>query len=171
VASPFVGEIRMFGFNFAPVGWAFCDGQLMPIAQNQALFALIGTFYGGDGVTTYALPNLQSRVPIHQGQGNGLSQYVIGEASGVENVQLTVQQMPSHSHQVMATSGSATTGRPAGAALARNGTNAYDAAPDGTVMNAGMIALNGSSVPHQNIQPFLVVTFCISLEGTFPSRN
>jgi microcystin-dependent protein len=172
VSEPFLGQIQAFGFNFAPRGWALCNGQLMSIAQNTALFSLLGTTFGGDGVTTFGLPDLRSRVGIHMGQGPGLSPYVIGEISGTENVTLNVAQMPQHSHSVMATSGSATTGRPAGAVPARDSSNAYDAAPDGqTTMNAGMIGPSGQSLPHQNLQPFLVLNFCIALQGIFPSRN
>src|ERR1700729_3145413 len=111
MAEPFLGEIRMFGFNFAPQGWAMCNGQTLPISQNAALFSLLGTFYGGDGVTTFQLPNLQSRVAIHEGQGSGLSPYDIGQVGGVETVMLTQNQMPQHSHSVGASSAPGTAGR------------------------------------------------------------
>jgi microcystin-dependent protein len=123
VSEPFVGEIRMFGFNFAPQGWALCDGQVLPINQNEALFVLLGTTYGGDGTTTFALPNLQSRVPIHQGQGAGLSAYVAGQAGGTETVTLTAMQMPSHSHGVKASSSAAASNTPKGSALAQSATS------------------------------------------------
>jgi microcystin-dependent protein len=171
MATPFVGEIRMFGFNFAPQGWAMCNGQLLPISQNTALFALIGTFYGGNGTNTFALPNLQSSVAIHQGQRSGLSPYQIGEAGGVENVTLTQGQMPTHSHPVEANSSPATGTRPSGTVLARTTANVYAAAPDTTTMNAGTIGSTGSSQAHPNIQPYLVLNFCIALNGVFPSRN
>lgn len=171
MSDQFVGEIRMFGFNFAPVGWAQCNGQLLPINQNDALFALLGTFYGGDGVQTFGLPNLQSRVPIHQGEGLGLSPYVIGQEGGTESVTLVQEEMPQHGHQVAANSGTATGTRPAGSVLGRQGSNAYSGSSDGTTMNVGMIATSGGSQPHNNIQPFLVVNFCIALVGIFPARN
>jgi microcystin-dependent protein len=163
VSEPFISEIRIFGLNFAPRGWAMCNGQIMSIAQNTALFSLLGTTYGGNGQTTFALPNLQGRVPIHEGQGPGLSSYVLGEEGGQENVTLTQQQMPQHSHLVQANGGAGTSTRPDGNVLAKTGANAYAAAPDGTAMNAGEIA--------PIVQPFLVLNFCIALEGIFPSRN
>jgi microcystin-dependent protein len=171
MSEPFLGEIRTFGFNFAPTGWAMCNGQTLAISQNAALFSLLGTFYGGNGTTTFALPNLQSRVGIHQGQGNGLSTYVIGEVSGAENVTLNANQMPGHSHGLIANAGTAGVSRPDGAVLARTATNTYAAAPDGTAMNAGAIGRSGGSQPLGIIQPFLCLNFCIALQGIFPSRN
>ena len=171
MAEPFVGEIRTFGFNFAPSGWAMCNGQLMPISQNTALFSLLGTQYGGNGTTTFALPNLQGRVGIHQGQGAGLSPYTIGQVSGTENVTLTQNQMPQHGHGVVANDSAATATRPAGAVPARTTTSTHAAGPDGTAMNAGMIGTSGASLPFSIIQPFLCVNFCIALFGIFPSRN
>jgi microcystin-dependent protein len=172
MAEPFVGQIAMFGFNFAPSGWALCNGQLLPISQNTALFALIGTYYGGNGTTNFALPNLQSTVAIHQGQGPGLSPYVIGQTGGTENVTLTSGQMPLHNHQVNANASPASGSRPAGSVLGRPTTDIYAAAPDGsTTLNAGTISNTGGSQPHPNLQPFLVVNFCIALQGVFPSRN
>jgi microcystin-dependent protein len=171
VADPFVGEIRTFGFNFAPTGWAMCNGQLLPISQNTALFSLLGTFYGGDGITTFALPDLRGRVGIHQGQGPGLSPYELGEVSGSERVTLITVQMPAHRHGLIANAGTAGVSRPDGAVLARTGTNTYAAAPDGTAMNAGAIGQAGGSQPFGIIEPFLCVNFCIALFGIFPSRN
>jgi len=172
VSEPFLGEIRMFGFNFAPTGWAMCNGQLLPISQNTALFSLLGTQFGGNGTSTFALPNLQSRVPIHQGQGSGLSSYVIGQSGGFENVTLLATQLPAHSHSVNASSATAAAGRPAGAVPAHPSADIYASAPDGaTVMNAGMIANTGGNQPHGNIQPYLTLNFCIALQGIFPSRN
>jgi microcystin-dependent protein len=171
MSEPFLGEIRTFGFNFAPQGWAMCAGQLLPISQNTALFALLGTFYGGDGVTTFALPDLRGRVGINQGNGPGLSPYVLGQRSGSETVTLTNAQMPTHSHGVMANGGTASTARPDGAVPARGSADAYAAAPDGTAMNAGMIASSGGSQPANNLQPYLALNFCIALQGIFPSRN
>jgi microcystin-dependent protein len=171
MSEPFLGEIRMFGFNFAPSGWAMCNGQLLSIAQNAALFALLGTTYGGNGTTTFQLPNLQSRVAIHMGQGNGLSPYVEGQVGGTENVTLTNNQMPQHNHPVTASDGNASATRPGGAVLGRVQTAIYGASPDGTVMNAGMIGNSGGSQPFSILQPYLVVNFCIALQGIFPSRN
>jgi microcystin-dependent protein len=169
VSEPFIGEIRIFGFNFAPRGWALCNGQILSIAQNTALFSLLGTTYGGNGQTTFALPNLQSRVPVHFGQGPGLSPYVLGQQGGTETVTLNTNQMPNHSHLVAASSVSPNASRPGNAFLAANG--AYQTAPDGTTMNPAMIQGSGGSQPHDNIQPYLTLNFCIALEGIFPSRN
>lgn len=172
MSEPFVGEIRMFGFNFAPQGWALCNGQTLPINQNQALFSLLGTTYGGDGTTTFALPDLQSRVAVHQGQSPGLSAYGIGQAGGAESVTLLPAQMPAHTHSVHASGGPAEAQRPGGRALARASTDIYVAKPDGsTVMNAGMLGDAGGSDPHPNIQPYLVLNFCIALQGIFPAQS
>ncbi len=171
MAEPFVGEIRMFGFNFAPSGWALCNGQILPINQNQALFSLLGTFYGGDGITTFALPNLQSRVAVHMGTGSGLSPYEIGQNGGVENVTLTTGEMPSHTHGVGANGSAATSSRAGGGVLARTSQSTYGTSTDGTLMNANVIQPSGSSQPHPNIQPYLTINFCIALQGIFPSRN
>jgi microcystin-dependent protein len=170
MASAFIGEIRMFGGNFAPAGWAFCQGQLLAIQQYSALFALLGTTYGGNGTTTFALPNLQGRVPIHQGQGPGLSNYVIGQMSGTESVALLTTQLPQHSHLAAGNSNPGTSADP---------TNNYwaasadlrpfsDQTPNGTMQNSGSA---GSSQPHENMPPFLAVNFIIALLGIFPSRN
>jgi microcystin-dependent protein len=171
MSEPFLGEIRTFGFNFAPLGWATCSGQLVPISQNPALFSLLGTFYGGDGQTTFALPDLRGRIGLSMGQGPGLSSYQVGQVGGSETVTLTSNQMPQHSHALVANSGTATGGRPDGEALARAGTSIYAAAPDGTAMNAGSIGGSGGSQPHTNLQPFLSLNFCIALQGVFPPRN
>jgi microcystin-dependent protein len=171
MAEAFLGEIRMFGFNFAPTGWALCNGQILPIDQNTALFSLLGTTYGGDGIQTFALPNLQSRVAVHMGQGSGLSPYVIGEESGAETVTLIQSQMPEHTHAVGANGAPGTSDRTAGNVPARTKASAYGSAPDGTTMNAGMIGNAGGNQPHENRQPLLVVNFCIALQGIFPSRN
>lgn len=172
MSDPFLGEIRMFGGSFAPRGWALCNGQLMSIAQNTALFSILGTTYGGNGQTTFALPNLQSRVPIHQGQGQGLSPYTLGQQAGSETVTLSVLQMPAHNHLVNASgddTGAAS--KPAGKVLGPTSANIYIPSPDGTVLNANAITATGGNQPHDNIQPYLVVTFIIALEGIFPSRN
>jgi len=171
VAEPFLGEIRVFGFNFAPVGWAFCQGQLLPIAQNTALFSLLGTTYGGDGIQTFALPDLRSRVPVGFGQGPGLSSYVLGQQSGTENVTLTQVQMPQHSHTVQANDSPGTATRPAGGVLARTGAGTYATSTDGTTMLTNMVSGSGGSQPHTNLQPLLGINFCIALQGIFPSRS
>ena len=173
MAEPYLGEIRMFGFNFAPEGWALCNGQLLPISQNTALFSLLGTYYGGNGTTTFALPNLQSSVAIHQGQGPGLSPYVIGQTGGVENVTLTPGQMPQHTHNVQCNSGGGNQASPAGGypAVESTGTSLDYSNTAGSTMNSAMNSVAGSSQPHQNIQPYLVVNFCIALQGIYPSRN
>jgi len=171
VSDQYLGEIRMFGFNFAPQGWAFCNGQILPISQNTALFSLLGTTYGGNGTSTFGLPNLQGRVAIHQGQGLGLSPYDLGQVGGTETVTLTQNQMPQHNHSVNASSAPGTGGRPGGAVLARAPDDVYAASSDGTTMLANMVGTAGGSQPHSNIQPYVVVTFCIALQGIFPSRN
>jgi microcystin-dependent protein len=172
MSEPFVGEIRMFGFGFAPQGWALCNGQLLPINQNQALFSLLGTTYGGDGRITFAVPDLRSRVPVGQGQGPGLSSYAEGQAGGAETVTLAVSQMPGHTHPVKASSSAAGSDQPEGRALARSASHIYTAGPDAsTVLNAGMLGDAGGSQPHDNIQPYLAVNFCIALAGIFPSRD
>ena len=169
MSEPFLAEIRMFAGNFAPRGWALCNGQILPISQNTALFALLGTTYGGNGQTTFALPDLRSRVPVHAGQGPGLSNVNLGEAAGTETVTLNQTQMPQHGHAVNASNGGAAASRPADSFLAGGG--AYAPASDGTVMNGGMVAVTGGSGPHENRQPYLGVNFIIALEGIFPSRN
>lgn len=169
MSEAFIGEIRIYGFNFPPRGWAMCNGQILSISQNSALFALLGTTYGGNGQTTFALPNLQSRVPVHFGQGPGLSPYSLGQASGTESVSLTSGQLPSHGHLVAASSVAPNASRPGNAFLAANG--AYQAAADGTTMATGMIQASGNSQPFGILPPYLALNFCICLEGLFPSRN
>lgn len=172
MSDQYLGEIRMFGGNFAPYGWALCNGQLLAISQNTALFSLIGTYYGGDGVTTFALPNLQSRVAIHQGQGVGLSPYVIGQVGGTENVTLNSQQMPQHNHNMNVFNGPAGTNRAGGAYLADSSSgNVYTTGNPNATLNSNAITLNGGSQPHNNIQPYLCITFIIALQGIYPSRN
>jgi len=172
MSSPFVGEIRLVGFNFAPAGWAFCDGTLLPISENETLFNLIGTTYGGDGQTTFALPDLRGRVPVHVGQGPGLQSYQIGESFGVESVTLNVNQIPAHTHGFApgASSGEQTTNRPDNAYPSAGGY--YSTAPTtGVTMPAPTVANAGGSQPHDNIQPVLGINFIISLFGVFPSQN
>ena len=170
MTEPFLGEIRLFPYNFAPRGWAFCSGQLMSIAQNTALFALLGTTYGGNGQTTFGLPDLRGRVAVSSGQGPGLSFYNLGQQAGTETVTLTQSEMPMHSHLVNATlNDQNNSSRPSGAFLTAG--NTYNATPDGTVMAPQMIQPSGNSQPHSNIQPYLALNYCIALEGIFPSRN
>jgi microcystin-dependent protein len=168
MSSPFIGEIRMVGFNFAPVGWAFCNGALMPIDQNDAMFQLIGTTYGGDGQTTFALPNLQSRVPMHVGNG-----HVLAESSGAETVTLTTNQMPIHGHLPQADSNNGNSSNPTGNIWAQSqASRQYVAAGSANaLMNAGAMASAGGSQPHDNMLPFLAVNFVISLFGIFPSQT
>jgi len=181
MSQPFVGEIRLCGFNFAPVGWALCNGQLLPISEYEVLFNLIGTTYGGDGVQTFALPNLQSRVPIHQGQGQGLGNYVIGQLGGSENITLNTQQLPMHNHSMNVTNAFGTVGSPNNGILGITNSGTPTAPTDGNLdfiggapdatLAASAIALSGGNQPHNNIQPCLVVNFIISLFGVFPSQN
>ena len=167
MSEPFLGEIVMFAGNFAPRGWAFCNGQLLPISQNTALFSILGTTYGGNGQTTFALPDLRGRAPVHAGQGPGLSNYALGESTGVESITLTTGQMPAHQHAQPATNAEEGTNRPSNAVPAKGGV--YAGATDGTTLAPTTTA--GSSQPHSNIQPVLAVNFIIALEGIFPSRN
>ena len=168
MAQPYVGEIRMFAGNFAPVGWALCQGQLLPISENEVLFQLIGTTYGGDGQSTFALPNLQSRVPIHQGSG-----FFIGQSAGQETVTLTTNQIPSHSHAPQAGSAAGSSNSPAGNvfAAAPSGVNWYSSAAPSVPMSPSMVGSAGGSQPHDNMIPFLVINFIISLFGIFPTQN
>ena len=172
MAQPYVGEIRMVGFNFAPAGWMFCDGQLLPISGNETLFQLIGTTYGGDGQSTFALPDLRGRVPIHTGTGPTGTSYTLAQSFGVETVTLTPTQVPSHQHSfgLGASSGEATTNRPDNSYPALGGY--YAATPNNTVsMGAPTIAPAGGGQPHSNIQPYLGINFIISLFGIFPSQT
>jgi microcystin-dependent protein len=173
MSAPFLGEIRLFAGNFAPRGFAFCAGQLLPISGNEALFSLLGTTYGGDGVQTFALPDLRGRAPLHQGQGPGLSNYIIGQPFGTENVTLTTQQLPAHTHQAMATNNSGTQSAPGGGVWATDSSGAtaeYDA-PTGVAMAGQAIGATGGNVPHPNLQPFLTISYIIALAGIFPARN
>lgn len=174
MSEPFLGEIRMFGGTFAPTGWALCNGQLLPISQNTALFSILGTTYGGNGTSTFALPDLRGRVAVHQGQGAGLSPYLPGEQTGVENVTLLQNQMPIHNHVVNAdgNAGGKTTptGNFPGTVSGTAAEKIYSGA-SGATMNPAMIASAGGSQPVKIIQPVLCVTFIIALQGIFPSRN
>jgi microcystin-dependent protein len=173
MSSPYIGEIRMFGGSFAPAGWAFCDGQELPIAENDALFTLIGTTYGGDGQETFGLPDLQGRIPLHQGQGPGITQnYLLGEKDGVESVTLTVQQTPIHTHALIGSSSIATDPSPKDDILATSSllTPYVGLVPDATLA-ANAIGISGGSQPHDNMMPFLVVSFIISLFGVYPPQS
>ncbi len=167
MSSPFVGEIRMFGGNFAPAGWAFCDGSLLPISGNDVLFNLIGTTYGGDGTNTFALPNLQSRVPVHVGPG-----FALGQIGGTETVTLTTNQIPAHSHVPQAFSTAGNQNSPANGvwAFSSSGSLYGDTAP-GSAFAAAAIGSSGGSQPHDNMIPFLAVNFILSLFGIFPSQT
>jgi microcystin-dependent protein len=169
MSEPFLGEIKMVSFAFAPRGWAQCNGQLLPINQNQALFSLLGTTYGGNGQTTFALPDLRSRVPVHVGGG-----IVQGQAAGAESVTLTTAQLPAHSHTLYGSANQATTNGPAGnvpAQRPRSGALVYGATANTALASASLQAAAGASQPHSNLQPYLVVNFVIALQGIFPSRN
>jgi len=173
MGEPYVGEIRMFGGSFPPNGWAFCDGQLLPISENEMLFNLIGTTYGGDGQETFALPNLQGRVPVHAGQGPGLGQsYQLGEMAGVEAVTLTTQTVPSHNHAFIASTDAADSANVAGNVAGTTPQLQWlYAAQANAPFNAQSITPVGGSQPHDNMMPFLAVSFIISLFGVFPSQN
>lgn len=175
MSDQFVAEIRIFPFNFAPTGWALCNGQLMPISQNTALFALLGTTYGGDGKSTFALPDLQGSAPMQQGQGPGLSLRDLGETGGEQNVTLLATEMPAHTHGVQASGGSdsATPTNNAWASGQKGFGNVYAAsnAPTNVQMNPFGTSIAGGSLPHNNMQPYLGLNFCIALQGIFPPRT
>ncbi len=169
MAQPYVGEIRMFGGNFAPAGWAFCRGQLLPISENETLFQLIGTTYGGDGQSTFALPDLQSRVPIHMGTASSGTTYQLAETGGVESVTLTVQQIPIHTHAMMASNDIPNQNTPAGNVTGQAASKIYRAGNPSVFLNPNAVAPAGGSQPHENLQPYLAISFIISLFGIFPS--
>jgi len=169
MSDPFLGEIILVPYNFAPLGWAFCEGQLLPINQNQALFSLLGTTYGGDGRTTFALPDLRGRVPISSGQGPGLQNYELGQTGGEETVTLTGNQVGAHSHLVKVSSKHSNSGNPLNNFIAQG--DHFQSAADGSTMNPGMIENGGGSQPHENRQPYLGLHYCIALQGIFPSRS
>ena len=166
MSQPYIGEIRMVGFNFAPVDWAFCNGAVLAITQNETLFNLIGTTYGGDGVSTFALPSLQSRVPIHQGSG-----FTVGQTGGVETVTLSVSQIPAHTHAAQASSGGGTSNNPAGNFWANWTGSQYSDQGTNSAMNAGATGAGGGSQPHDNLMPYLAVNFIIALYGVYPSQS
>jgi microcystin-dependent protein len=175
MSNPFVAEVRIFPFNFAPTGWAFCAGQLMPISQNTALFSLLGTTYGGDGKSTFALPDMQGNAPMQPGQGQGLSLRDLGEMSGVESITLLVSEMPFHNHTISGHNGDQADAQnpSANTALAQSAQGfAYQT---NTSANLGLMAFQtlppaGGGLPHNNMQPYLTLNFCIALQGVFPAR-
>ncbi|MEM7497425.1 MAG: tail fiber protein [Pseudomonadota bacterium] len=166
MSEPFLAEIRIFGFNFAPRGWAFCDGQILPINQNQSLYSLLGTTYGGDGRTSFALPDMRGRVPIHESDA-----HPEGEKGGEETHQLTAAEMPSHSHIASGTGAAVDSNEPAGRLFGENAGTPYHAPGAGGAMALAAIGTVGGGQPHENMQPYLAVNFCIALRGLFPSRN
>jgi microcystin-dependent protein len=166
MAEPFLSEIRIFSFNFPPKGWAFCNGQFLPINQNQALFALLGTTYGGNGQTTFALPNLQGQVPIHMGNG-----HTLGERAGSSAVTVNIQQMPQHIHFAQATTNEANQVPIATSNMLSPGNNMYSGPANLTTLLPASVSNVGGSQPHNNMMPYLVLNFCIALQGIFPSRN
>ncbi len=167
MSEPFLAEVRIVGFNFAPRGWAFCDGQILPINQNQSLYSLLGTTYGGDGRTSFALPDLRSRTPAHRGNGHQL-----GQKGGAETVTLTAAEIAAHTHTAKASSSPANSGNPSGRILAA-ATNLYrdPAAATTTALRSGTVTNAGGGQAHDNMQPFITLNFCIALQGLFPSRN
>ena len=168
MAEPFLSEIRIFSFNFPPKGWAFCNGQLLPINQNQALFSLLGTTYGGNGQTVFALPNLQGQVPIHKGNG-----HTLGERAGSSAVTVTLQQLPQHQHVMNAVDAPASTNTPSGSLMLAQSTGSQGYAPAGSLvaMSPQAVGNVGGSQPHTNMMPYLTLNFCIALRGIFPSPN
>jgi microcystin-dependent protein len=175
MADPFVAEIRIFPFNFAPKGWAFCDGQLLPLSQNTALFSLLGTTYGGDGKSNFALPNMQGNAPMHPGQGPGLSLHDLGETGGSQTVSLLESEIPSHPHVMRASGDVADNNNPAAAMLAKpvgRGNNLYITNTSPLAMlDQNALAPAGGDQPHNNMQPYLTLNFCIAMQGVFPPRT
>ncbi len=173
MADPFVAEIRIFPFNFAPNGWAFCNGQLLPLSQNTALFSLLGTIYGGNGQSNFALPNMQGNAPMHPGQGPGLSLHDLGEEGGSQTVTLLASEIPLHTHGLRAVPDPGDTNLPTGNALARSsGSAIYNVATSPLVaMNPGTLGITGGGQPHNNMQPYLTLNFCIALQGVYPPRG
>ena len=170
--NPFVGQIQIVAFNFAPTGWAECNGQILPISQNTALFSLLGTFYGGDGKSTFALPDLRGRVPIGAGQGPGLTERDLGEAGGEEQVTLTIAEMPAHTHPISGDSGIGNASTPAGNIWAAQSRLAIDSsAAVNAPMNGNSVSVAGGNLPHDNHAPYLTLNYIIALEGVYPPRS
>lgn len=174
MAEPFVAQISVFGFNFAPTGWAMCNGQILPISQNTALFSLLGTTFGGNGTSNFALPNLQSSVPVHMGQGSGLSSYVLGQTGGVSTVTLTTAELPAHTHSIgcQTAGGVASPTNAVWGSGSRGKPPAYSTTASPTAdLSGSALAATGSGQPHNNLSPYLTLNFCIALVGIYPSRN
>lgn len=172
MAQPYVGEIRMFGGNFAPAGWMFCQGQTLAISENETLFQLIGTTYGGDGQSTFNLPDLQGRLPLHMGQGSGLQNYTLAEKAGVENVTLSTNQIPIHNHGFLASLAAASSTDPSNQVIAQTSQiHMFTQDVTNRQMNPNALTPNGGSQPHENLQPYLCISFIISLFGIFPSQT
>jgi len=173
MSEPFLAEVRMVGFNFAPRGWAFCDGQILPVNQHQSLYSLLGTTYGGDGRTSFALPDLRGRTPIHVGRSNGGAHHALGEKSGEETHTLSQGEMPQHTHSLQGTNTEDTSqsDNPADHVMARSVQQTYAGFGTAAGFGAGSVGDTGGGQAHENMQPFLAVNFCIALQGLFPSRN
>ena len=172
MADPFVAEIRIFPFNFAPKGWAFCDGQILPLSQNTALFSLLGTTYGGDGKSNFALPNMQGNAPMHPGQGPGLSLHDLGETGGSDTVSLLESEIPSHSHGFIVSQSDATDQSPVNELLAAGvGIGQYGTPGAITQLSSNALAPAGGDQPHNNMQPYLTLNLCIALQGVYPPRT
>lgn len=170
MGQPYMGEIRMFGGNFAPLGWALCQGQITPISGNEALFNLLGTTYGGDGVNTFALPNLQSRLPVHQGNSGGVG-YVLGQSAGTETVTLLTNQLPSHSHTPDGSSSAGTQPSPSNGVWAEASINQYSNTAPSVAMAGSAIGNAGGNQPHDNMMPYLVINFIIAMNGVYPTQT
>lgn len=166
MATPFIGEVRIFGGSFAPAGWAFCDGRLLPISENEALYSLIGTTYGGDGTSTFGLPDLRGRLPMHAGP-----QYQLGQLAGAETVQLSANQLPIHQHPPAASSASGNTNSPQNAVWASGSSAYYGTGSANATLNAAAVQPAGNGQPHDNLSPYLVVSFIIALQGVYPSQS
>jgi microcystin-dependent protein len=172
MADPFVAEIRIFPFNFAPTGWAICNGQLLPISQNTALFSLLGTTYGGDGRSTFALPDLQGRAPMAPGQGPGLSLHDLGELGGSQTVTLLESEIPAHSHALIASESDALERGPSGQLFATGvGISMFQTPGPVVALSPNAVTPSGGSLPHNNMMPYLTLNFCIALQGVFPPRS
>ena len=171
MSEPFLAEVRIVGFNFAPRGWAFCDGQILPINQNQSLYSLLGTTYGGDGRTSFALPDLRGRTPIHVGRSNGGQDHLLGQKSGEETHTLSGAEMPQHDHVLQATNNSPSSDQPTGHVFSRAAGTIYGEFGTQQSLASGSVANVGGGQAHDNMQPYLAINFCIALQGLFPSRN